>query len=363
MWTMESNTLTEPQRNALRATWAVFAAEAKWPLASYVDTVLAHEHDYGLDDALVDLPAGLIYAELASDQGLIRATVPALALLEEAHAEVNMFVSVVVAGAEREAAFLPESPFSLDYDWLRAADLELLLDRDSAESPLVTAEKLYELLRIENLPVEQHSGSRADWRLRVDRRLRRYRGIQTITDYLERRPAAPARGSLAGELEQGRIALRPATDLVAISRDPYLFILMPFTESWSQNVRDVIEQAARSVRQSHPNLTWDRADDFTDTGRITDQIMRAIERSDMIVADVTTSNPNVMFELGYADALAKPIIVLNQQVDTAPFDIKNWRQISYELSDLKAARDQLTAFLESTLRAISSRRRRSERDD
>ncbi len=325
---MEPYALTEPQRNALRATWAVFTAQAKWPLASYVDTVLAHKHGYGLDDALVDMPAGLIYAELASDQGLIRATVPALALLEEAKAEINIFVGVVLAGAEREAVFLPESPFSLEYDWLRVADLELSLDGEIVESPLVTAEKLYELLRIENLPVEEHGGSRADWRLRIDRRLRRYRGMQTIADYLERRPAAPARGSLAGELEEGRIALRPATNLIAISRDPYLFILMPFTESWSQNVRDVIEQAARSVRQSHANLTWDRADDFTDAGRITDQIMRAIERSDMIVADVTNSNPNVMFELGYADALAKPIIVLNQQVDTAPFDIKNWRQIS-----------------------------------
>lgn len=51
----------------------------------------------------------------------------------------------------------------------------------------------------------------------------------------------------------------------------------------------------------------------------------------MLVADTTGFNPNVMFELGYAEALNKLIICLHQHGHDNPFDIADLRQVRYEL--------------------------------
>jgi nucleoside 2-deoxyribosyltransferase len=65
---------------------------------------------------------------------------------------------------------------------------------------------------------------------------------------------------------------------------------------------------------------------MAEPGRITDQIVNAIETADLIVADLTGNNPNVMFELGYADRAGKEVVLLNQEIGATPFDIKDWRQ-------------------------------------
>lgn len=42
--------------------------------------------------------------------------------------------------------------------------------------------------------------------------------------------------------------------------------------------------------------------------------MEEIQAADVIVADITGLNGNVMWELGYAHAYGKPAIILNQDV-------------------------------------------------
>jgi hypothetical protein len=100
-------------------------------------------------------------------------------------------------------------------------------------------------------------------------------------------------------------------------------------------------------------LRWQRADDIAEPGRITDQIIEALIAADLVVADVTGSNPNVLFELGYADAMRKPIVCLNQDVTASPFDIRDWRQVPYETGALVPARVRLTA---AVIAALPSRR-------
>ena len=124
-----------------------------------------------------------------------------------------------------------------------------------------------------------------------------------------------------------------------------VFILMPFAEPWSENVHDAIEQACAEAAVTVEGLTWQRADDIAQPGRITDQIINAIDTAELIIADLTGNNPNVMFELGYADAARKPIILLNQVIDATPFDIKDWRQIGYDPANLAPARQELVKFV------------------
>ena len=168
-----------------------------------------------------------------------------------------------------------------------------------------------------------------------DRKIRPYRGVRDIDDYLARRPDPPQRVWAAP----------PAIE-------PYVFILMPFETVWSTNVKDAIGQACGQVTNQFAGLRWERADGITEPGRITDQIISAIERADVLVADITDSNPNVLFELGYADALNKPIIVLNQQIAETPFDIKDWRQIAYSADNVRQLSKSLSGFLAGTLRTL-----------
>jgi hypothetical protein len=127
-----------------------------------------------------------------------------------------------------------------------------------------------------------------------------------------------------------------------------VFVLMPFGKLWSSSVYKMIRRCcARS------NVSCRRADDITNTGRITSQIIAAIANADVVIADITGSNPNVLYELGQAHAGGKPTIVLNQS-DKSPFDLQDFRQIFYKTSRLATASRQLAKFLKSELEERNS---------
>ena len=64
-----------------------------------------------------------------------------------------------------------------------------------------------------------------------------------------------------------------------------------------------------------------RADDDRTPGMITDAIIRKIRTADLIVADLTGLNANVVYELAVAHAVGKPVIQLMEEGGQLPFDI------------------------------------------
>ena len=125
-----------------------------------------------------------------------------------------------------------------------------------------------------------------------------------------------------------------------------VFVLMPFAPAWSRAAYEMIKRAVGTVPLPSPAVVR-RADDITDPGRITDQIVTEVTAADVIVADITGLNPNVMWELGYAHALGKPVVILNQNIDASPFDLLDHRQVGY--ADHPTADDEgrVTEFLRS----------------
>ena len=59
------------------------------------------------------------------------------------------------------------------------------------------------------------------------------------------------------------------------------------------------------------------------------RIYNQISKADLIVADVTGKNPNVFYEVGYAHALGKKTILMTQDTDDIPFDLKHYPHIVY----------------------------------
>jgi nucleoside 2-deoxyribosyltransferase len=123
-----------------------------------------------------------------------------------------------------------------------------------------------------------------------------------------------------------------------------VFVMMPYQEDFKP-VRNAIKKAAGQVTAGRVTCIW--ADEITRAGAITEQMMDEIRKSVICIADVTGQNPNVALEIGYAQALGKPVITLAQSSSHLFFDLKDQRTIIYDPKKLSATLvHQLTTWLE-----------------
>lgn len=88
---------------------------------------------------------------------------------------------------------------------------------------------------------------------------------------------------------------------------------------------DELDDAYDSFRSACETLGYDcrRVDDSNTVGRIVPEILRRIEGSAFVIADLTELRPNVLFELGYAQGLRKPVIISAREGTELPFDVKD----------------------------------------
>lgn len=97
------------------------------------------------------------------------------------------------------------------------------------------------------------------------------------------------------------------------------------------------------------NIYVERADQITETGSITSQIVERLIASDVVIADLSKRNPNVYYELAIRHLTKKPCIHLISDSDDLPFDVNTLRAIPFSLTDpdsISAARDALKRYLE-----------------
>lgn len=126
-----------------------------------------------------------------------------------------------------------------------------------------------------------------------------------------------------------------------------IFMIMPFQgNSLDVVYRDHICLVARRL-----NLTIKRGDDFFTKRSIMDDIWNAINAAKIIIADCTGRNPNVFYELGIAHTLGKKTIMITQNGNDVPFDLKQWRYMEYQVSSqgLKDLQRQLSNAIKSIL--------------
>jgi hypothetical protein len=108
---------------------------------------------------------------------------------------------------------------------------------------------------------------------------------------------------------------------------------------------EVIEPACEAV-----GLQAVRADSLTRAGEITEQIFRRLRDDDVVIADLTGANPNVMYELGLRHTQNKLTVQIGEY-GQLPFDVNTIRTIQFSRSDhgLIQARDELLRVLQSGL--------------
>jgi hypothetical protein len=80
-----------------------------------------------------------------------------------------------------------------------------------------------------------------------------------------------------------------------------------------------------------------RADQISEPGIITNQVIEHLLNDHLVIADLTGYNPNVFYELAIRHAARKPIIHLIDADGVLPFDVAGMRAIRIDHHDLDSA--------------------------
>jgi hypothetical protein len=72
-----------------------------------------------------------------------------------------------------------------------------------------------------------------------------------------------------------------------------------------------------------------RADDFWEHQAVIQDIVNLIARSRIVICDCSGRNPNVFYEAGIAHTLGKEVILITQNENDIPFDLRHLRYIRY----------------------------------
>lgn len=128
---------------------------------------------------------------------------------------------------------------------------------------------------------------------------------------------------------------------------PSVFIAMPFSDPYNDLYDHVFEPVCTRCE-----LTPYRSDKTYQTGVVLAEIIQRMLRAHVVIAEITPNpaNPNVYYEVGFAHALQKQVILLADRncPNKLPFDVSPFRVLFYE--DKIAGKEQIQKDLISYLR-------------
>lgn len=117
------------------------------------------------------------------------------------------------------------------------------------------------------------------------------------------------------------------------------FIITPIgneNDSIRRHIEGIIDAAIMPVMKNEYDILV--AHRLFEMGSINKQVIELIYKSDLVIANLTGTNPNVMYELAFRHTLGLPVITIAQKGTNLPFDISTERTIFYT-NDLQGAID------------------------
>lgn len=82
-----------------------------------------------------------------------------------------------------------------------------------------------------------------------------------------------------------------------------------------------------------------RADEISEPGIITSQVIQLVVDAPLVIADLTEHNPNVFYELALRHALRKPLVQIIAKGENIPFDVAGMRTIPVDHHDLDSVEE------------------------
>src|SRR5262245_13442041 len=112
-------------------------------------------------------------------------------------------------------------------------------------------------------------------------------------------------------------------------KSPFCFLVMPFRPELNY----FYLYLKKYIREEH-GLNLERGDHDVLSKALMDRIRDNIIEAYVILADVTSANPNGLYEIGLAHAIGKPVIFFTQDdPERAPVDVRQFEFIHYNLQD------------------------------
>lgn len=131
----------------------------------------------------------------------------------------------------------------------------------------------------------------------------------------------------------------------AAKDDKFVFVMMPFKDS--DSIYDAIKRAVEGIPLENGCFTCNRADDsYTNLSIWCSQICKNIRKAKYIIADITGRNANVFYELGFAHSMDNTkAVIITQNVNDAPFDIKDMGLLQYSEKKLPKLVDDIRSAI------------------
>jgi hypothetical protein len=181
--------------------------------------------------------------------------------------------------------------------------------------------------------------SRIDLVTIVERNAGRAQRLQSLLAAILRgaaaKPTIAGRSIATAQLERLRSAGAPSR------AKPHIFVAMPFAPEFDDHFHYGIQQAANAA-----GYLCERADLSAFTGDVITWVKERIDSARLLVADLSTANPNVYLEVGYAWGKGIPTVLLAREAADLRFDVKGQRCLLYD------SIRKLEASLTSELKAL-----------
>ncbi|MGR3547442.1 MAG: hypothetical protein ACU0DX_09955 [Roseovarius sp.] len=115
---------------------------------------------------------------------------------------------------------------------------------------------------------------------------------------------------------------------------------------------DLLTHLLRPISKDFLDIV--RADEVDEPGTITSDIVRRLHTAELVIADLTGQNPNVMYEIGLRHCFNLPIVHLAQTGEKPPFDLAAERIIFFDIADIasvEAAKGKIKKACQAALEA------------
>jgi len=163
-------------------------------------------------------------------------------------------------------------------------------------------------------------------------------------------PARPTR------INMHCIVLNPRSSAVHEANQKSAFVIMPFsptaseknwTEIFDTVFKPAIEECGYACERAAPS-----------TGSLIISIVESLRRADLVIADVTDRNPNVFYELGVRHSLRRGTIIVSQDGEHVPSDLRGYWYLTYGLRPR-----QVLQFKSAIRKIIAAIRKAPNRSD
>lgn len=112
------------------------------------------------------------------------------------------------------------------------------------------------------------------------------------------------------------------------------FVISPIGESGT-DVRIAADRVLKHIIRKALDGDFEilRADENSNPGAISPRIVGSILEADLVVVDMSGSNPNVFYELAIAHGFRRPTVHIQRTGEKPAFDVKDMNTVRYDITD------------------------------